>query len=177
MKSLRYALLVLPLLASGCILVSGQFLVNFDLGTIQVNSPTDVVGRDVDLNDIGDYNDHKDELKGLADVAVLGMITNQGTEAIDVDIWMTPDFTSFTDAASVQGTGVRLWGPLHLDPGESRRVDWDTSAGLFDPLGKTTLLGEVKGDGQFTVYALARSGNYQFSVTEGQVVLVLDAGK
>jgi hypothetical protein len=179
MKTKRlFAALALLVATAGCVLVSGQFLINFDLGTLTVTSPTNVVGRVVDLNTISDYTDHKDNLKGLADVAVLGTIKNNGTEAVDVQIWMTPDAppTLFTLDTDVRANGILLWGPFHLEPGETKHVDWDTSAGLFDPLGKVTLIGEIKGDGVFAVYALGASGTYNFEVTDGQVVLVLNAG-
>jgi hypothetical protein len=176
MKILRPLALVLALSTAGCILVSGQFIVNFDLGTINVTSPTTVQSKQVDLNDIGDYKDHKSDLKGLADLAVLGVLTNNGSEDIDVEVYMTPDLTSYTTDTDVKGNGVLLWGPFHVPAGQSVRVDWDTSAGLFTPLGKTTLIGEIKGDGQFTVYAVGKAGNYSFTVTEGELVLVLDAG-
>jgi hypothetical protein len=177
MKSKRLLVAIaLAGLTAGCIMSSGQFLVNFDLGDITVTSPTNLVGQVVDLNTIDDYNEHKDELKGLADVAILGTIRNNVALPVDVEVWMTPDATTFTTEAEVKQTGVKLWGPFHLDPSQTRSVDWDTSAGLFDPLGKTTLLGEVKGDGVFAVYAIGAAGTYYFTVTDGQVVLVLDGG-
>jgi hypothetical protein len=178
MKTKRlFAALALLVATAGCVLVSGQFIVNFDLGTFDVTSPTNLVSKDVDLNTISDYADHKDNLKGLGDLAILGTITNNGTEEVNVEVWMTPDQTSFTTETEVHTNGgVRLWGPFHLAPGETKKVDWDTSAGLFDALGKVTLIGEIKGDGIFTVYALGAAGTYNFTVTDGQVVLVLNAG-
>lgn len=172
----RIAGLALLVATAGCVLVSGQFLVNFDLGSFSVTSPTDVHSQLVDLNTIGDYNDHKDNLKGLADVAILGSIRNDGAEAVDIEVWMHPDDHPLSDAATVKADGIKLWGPFHLAPGETKKVDWDTSAGLFDPLGKVTLINEIKGDGLFTVYALGAAGTYSFTVTDGQVVLVLNAG-
>jgi hypothetical protein len=176
MKILRWIPAALALMAGGCILTSGQFLVNFDLGTIHVTSPI-VVARAVDLNTIGEYKDHKDDLKGLADLAVLGVIqNNDGSNPIGVEVWITPNSSNYTTEAEVKANGVRLWGPFQLAAGVTKRVDWDTSAGLFDPLGKVTLLNEVKGDGTFTLYAVGTAGTYDFTVTEGSIVLVIDAG-
>jgi hypothetical protein len=177
MKTKRFfAALALLVATAGCVLVSGQFLVNFDLGSFSVTSPTDVHSQLVDLNTISDYADHKENLKGLGDLAILGTIKNDGAEAVDIEIWMRPDKQPYTLASEVKANAVKLWGPFHLEQGETKHVDWDTSAGLFDPLGKVTLIGEIKGDGIFTVYALGAAGTYSFTVTDGQVVLVLNAG-
>lgn len=177
MKTKRlFAALGLVVATAGCVLVSGQFLVNFDLGSFSVTSPTDVHSQLVDLNTISDYADHKDNLKGLGDLAILGTIKNDGAEAVDIEVWIHPADHPLSDAATVKADALKLWGPLHLEPGETKHIDWDTSAVLFDTFGKVTLIGEIKGDGIFTVYALGAAGTYSFTVTDGQVVLVLNAG-
>lgn len=177
MRVPRWIFLALALSASGCVLISGQFLIRFDLGTLHILSPTNVVGKDVDLNTIEDYSDHKDDLKGLADLAVLGVITNnRPSEAVSVELWITPALSTYTTEAQVKANGVRLWGPLSVASGASKRILWDTSAGLFDPVGRTALLSEVKGDGTFTVYVVGVSGLYDFTLSDGQIALVLDVG-
>ena len=55
----------------------------------------------VDLNSISDYEDHKDKLKGVLDLAVLGEFVHVGGSAVQVDVWMTPGPTNYTTAAAV----------------------------------------------------------------------------
>jgi len=177
--AIAVTLLALPL-AAGCILTSGQFLVNFDLtDPLLVASPIQIARVDVDLNTIGAYNDHKEDLSDLVDLALVGEITNNSASvAVDVEFWMTPATTTHLSAAAVRGdpAAVPLWGPFALAPSETRRIGWDQSAGLFR--GRAELLAQVKGDGQFTLYVLGPQAatQYNFSIAHGVLVLVIDAG-
>ena len=46
---------------------------------------------------------------------------------------MTPDPTAHTDAVAVglDETAVKVWGPLRVAPGETKKIGWDASAALF----------------------------------------------
>jgi len=178
MKNLRWILpcLALVLLAPGCILTSGQILINFDLPDVSATSSTGLIGDQVDLSTNADYKKHKDKLKDIADFAVLGTFHNTGVTDINVEVWMTRDLTVLTTAATVQSSGIKLWGPLHVPAGGSVAIDWDGSAKLFTAAGKTALLEEAKGDGGFTLYALSSGTTYQFNVQDGLLALVIDAG-
>ena len=181
MKSLR---LILPslalaaLTATGCFLISGQFLVKFDLSNVHVLSATQVTGVGIDLNTIDEYSKHKDNLKDLVDVAILGDFTNNGASAIDVEVWMVDEAApTLTTAAAVRSAGVRVWGPFHLNAGATKKITWDESAALFGA-GKAPLLAQIKGDGIFTLYAVGPSTMtlYDFSITNGKLIAVIDAG-
>jgi hypothetical protein len=182
MRNLRWTiptLVLAALLAAGCILVSGQFIVSYDLPTPLTISQTAVNHMDVDLNTESTYKDHKSDLKGLSDVAILGEFTNTGGTPVDVSVWMTPTLTDFetADLVILPGSGaVKVWGPLHLGVGESKKIGWDQSAGLFKT-GKAALVEQIKGDGVFTLYALGASGSYTFHLDHGVLVAVIDAGK
>ena len=56
-------------------------------------------------------------------------------------------------------------------------LGWDESAGLFNKAGKDLLISEVKGDGQFTLYTTGSTGTFNIQIEDGELVLVLDAGK
>ena len=179
MKNMRWltAALLLGIAAAGCVLVSGQFLIDFKLQNFDVSTSTVVTREDVDLTTEGDYNDHKNDLKGLADVAVLGKITNTGTSDIGVEVWMTPTSTTYTTPTQVTTNGTKLWGPFNISAGATKQVGWNESAALFSSTGKAVLISEIKGDGQFTIYAIANATTYQFKVENGVLALVLDFGK
>jgi len=181
MKPLKFLVpaLVLALAAAGCILVSGQFLIDFELPNFTAVTDTTVTKQDVDLNDIGDYTDHKAELKSIADIAVLGKLTNNASSPIGVEVWMTPTLTTLADEAAVKAGAIKLWGPLNVaaGPGTSKTIDWNESANLFSATGKTALLNEVMGDGQFTLYAIGSAGTYHITVENGVLALVLEFAK
>lgn len=181
MKSLRVilpSLALAALTATGCFLISGQFFITFDLGNVNVTSSTGVDGAVVDLNDISDYADHKENLKGLADIAILGEFANTGGTAVDIEVWMVDAGGALlTDATAVRSAGVKVWGPFQVAAGATHNITWDESAALFGA-GKADLLTQIKGDGIFTLYALGPVGvtTYTFSVTNGKFIAVIDAG-
>ena len=184
MKNLR---LILPslalaaLTASGCWLVSGQFTVSIDLATpMNVDSGANiVVGAQIDLNTEKDYKDHKSNLKGIVDCALLGKITNTGTGSVNVVVYLTPALTPHTTPAQLtaDATKTQLWGPLALAAGASKVIGWDESAALFTKAGKAALLSEVKGDGAFTIYAVGATAPYKLRLENGVAVIVIDAAK
>jgi hypothetical protein len=179
MKNLRWIVpaLAIALAAPGCVLTSGQFLIDFDLDDFTATTQNTVTRQDVDLNTEEDYNEHKEELETLSDVAVLGTLVNTGDAPIHVEVWMTAVPSTYTTSAEVTENGTKLWGPFQVAANSSKTVGWDESADLFTKLGKELLIQEIKGDGQFTVYAIAAEATYSFEVQNGVLALVLDFAK
>jgi hypothetical protein len=180
MKRIAWILLALGLVATGCILTSGQIQISFDLPGVVASSTTGIVGHEVNLNDESEYKDNKDKLKSLSDFAVLGKFVNNSGSPVDVEVWMTTDASSFTDKTAMEGSSkaLKLWGPFTVPANGTRVVDWNDSAKLFTAAGKAAILSEAKGpeDGDFTLYAVGNAGTYDFSVDNGVLVLVIDAG-
>lgn len=179
MKSLRWIVpaLAIALAAPGCVLTSGQFLIDFELDNFSTTTESAVTREDVDLNTEEDYADHKDELEALADVAVLGTLINNGGTAINAEVWMTAGETAYTTANEVEANATKLWGPFNVAAGASKTVDWDESAALFSTAGKALLINEIKGDGVFTVYMIAAEDTYSFEVQNGVLALVIEFAK
>jgi hypothetical protein len=139
-----------------------------------------LVSEQIDLNTESTYKDHKSDLKDLVDCAFLGTFKNNSTTtALSIEVWMTPGLTSHATEAqlNLDATRVKVWGPLTLAANESKKVGWDESAALFTKAGKAALVTEVKGDGSFTVYAKGTGTSYNFTLTHGVAVVVIDAGK
>jgi hypothetical protein len=170
------------LFGNGCVITSAQILTHFDLPnpfTI-VSSTADHSERiPVDLSTLSEYNDHKDELKGLVDLAILGKFTNVNGPAGGVLVYIVPSLDLPSGGAPAVPAGATLlWGPGTIGAtGSSRTFDWNESAGLFNKAGKDLLISEVKGDGQFTLYTTGSAGTFNIRVDEGVLVLVLDAGE
>ena len=183
MKTVRLGFCVTALaglMAAGCMLISGQFLVTFNFADhgydpLTVTSPSTLVGVQVDLNSISEYRDHKSDIKAVADLALVGTFTNLTASPTDIEIWLvgTPSGLLTSDAA-VRASGTRIWGPLHLDANGSHQVGWDASARLFGS--RQALSDQIRGDGQFDLYALG-SGTYSFRIDKGALIAVVNAGK
>jgi hypothetical protein len=165
--------------ATGC-LQSGQFTVSADLpDPLTGSSTTTITPAQIDLNSESVYTDHKDDLQGLVDCAILGEFTNNSAGPMNVTVWMTPSNTNHTTQAQLtaDATKVQLWGPFSLGTGATNvQIKWDDSSGLFDDTGKATLINEVKGDGEFTLYAVGATAPYNITITKGVAVITIDAG-
>jgi hypothetical protein len=173
------AALALAALLGGCFITSGQVSATYSLpNPFTIDSSSDPFERvDVDLNDISAYADHKDKLKGLADVAIIGHFTNVSGPAGGVEVWITPGTTAYTTVSEVRAGAIKLWGPGTIGAtGSTHVVSWSESAKLFDAAGKQMLIDEAKGDGQFTLYTFGSMGTYDIQVDKGFVVLVLTLG-
>jgi hypothetical protein len=175
------ASILLALVASGCLFLSGQFVITYNFkdhgyDPLTVGSATTVVGVPVDLNAVSAYKDHKKELKDVSDLAVVGTVTNLDSSApVDVEIYIvqTPG-TLLTSDSAIRAAGKPVWGPLHLAAGGSKTVGWDDSSRLF--VGRDLLIREIKGDAKFDLYVVG-SGGYHFKVTNGAIIAIIAAGK
>jgi hypothetical protein len=186
-RSIRWAAVGLALAAvlnAGCVLTSAQILAHYDLpNPVIIDSSNGWDKVDVDLNTISDYSKHKDKLKGLSDLAVLGTFSNEinPTPAGTVTVYITAGFTNYGSPAEITANATKLWGPATIGANpsstQSVTIDWNTSAALFNTVGKQTLIDEAKGDGQFTLYTVGSAGpTYQIKIKNGKLVLVLEAG-
>ena len=178
MKTLRNAVPLVALAAlaaAGCFLVSGQFVVSYALPTpLHVTAAATLTGVDVNLNTIGEYSDHKNDLKRVDDLALIGDFKNNAGSAAAVETWIVPAGTLGLTAAQLTAQGSKLWGPLSVGAGATEKVDWNRSAGLF--VGRQSLIDEIKGDGHFSLYVIA-SGAFDLTLSNGAVIAVIGAAK
>jgi hypothetical protein len=178
MRNLRLllpSLALTALTASGCFLVSGQFMVKLELDDLTVASPNSIRGLALDLSTNSTYKDHKDKIKDLADFALLGKVHNNSSSELQLEVYMIANGTSATlTRDQVLSSGIRVWGPMIVPGNGDVAIGWDESAALFTPEGKEALFSEIKGDGQFALYAVGAAANFDF--TSGVVVAVLAAG-
>jgi len=187
MRTLKTLALVLPLTLCGCLLSTGQTTIDYDLGTINVTDSDNLAAVQVDLSTNADYEEHKDDLEGVTDLALLGQVTNNlsatsrhgvlggGDPTLNVEAWITQDETNYTSEAQVRANAIKLWGPLVVAPGATVQIDWNESSELFTPWARPLLLGEMKGDGVFTIYLLGTSGFYNFTIENTTLVLTMEA--
>ena len=165
---------VLAALASaGCFLTSGQFVVQYDLPNAIFSSSGTFQGELVDLNTLDEYNDHKQDLARVEEVALVGDVQNLGDTDAQVEAWIVPDATSAP--TGVTPNAIKLWGPFNVPAGTTAHVDWDQSAALF--VGRQVLIDEIKGDGVFGLYLAAPSPQYDISTTNAAFITVFTAAK
>lgn len=171
---------LLGLVASGCLLLSGQFVVSYrfadhGMDPLIVNSAATLTGVPVDLSTNSTYKEHKGDLKDVVDLALVGKLSNTAGSSSNIEVWMVADpGTPYTSDAAVRANGQRVWGPLTLAAGESREIGWNDSAKLFT--GRKLLVDQIRGDGRFDLYAVA-TGGYAYRLDHGVLIAVIAAGK
>ena len=176
MRTLRRSLpvvLLAALAAAGCILTSGQFVAHYDLPDATFNTGGTFQGVLVDLNDLDVYNDHKQDLARVDDLALVGDVTNHGATDAPVEAWIVPAATSAP--TGISPGAIRLWGPFIVPAGTTVKVDWNESAALF--VGRQVLVDEIKGDGVFGLYLAAAGPSYDVSTTNAAFITVFTAKK
>jgi hypothetical protein len=176
MRLLVPAMVLGALALTGCFLTSGQVLVKYDMpNPVHVVNASPATGVYVDLNTISEYQDHKDNVKNISDIALLGTIRNNTANPIQCEVWLVDGPLQVLTPDQVQAQGTRVWGPLAVAGNATTTIDWNESAKLFGA-GKSALLDQVKGDGQFSLYILAPTGTYDFDLEHGVLALVIGAG-
>jgi len=157
------------LTSAGCMLTSGQFVATYDLPDPITVSQNFAANFDVDLNTVSDYKDHKNDIKRVEDVSLVGEFANGSASAAQIDVWLVADPSL---PVGPQPSGVRLWGPLTVAANSTEKVDWNHSAALF--VGRQALIDEVKGDGHFRLY-MSVTGASSCTVTKGSLIVVVGA--
>jgi hypothetical protein len=170
------ALAAAAVLAGGCVLVSGQFVVQYTLGDVTVNSVSNVNGQYVDLTGNSTYNDHKDDIKSLEDIALIGSIHNTGVASSTISVYLVDGNPGAIPASQVITSGTQVWGPLTVAAGATETLDWKSSTKLFGA-GKATLLAHIKSGTNFSLYALSNNSPYSFDITNAVFIAVIGAGK
>jgi hypothetical protein len=141
-------------LSSSCALSSQQ--------RVLVAAPTSTLvffngGRETtilgfDLSAVPEWRDHRASLRDVTELSLMGSFTNPtdslvvAPAPVDVEIWVGANLSSLPGS----GTSTDIWGPLHLVPGETHRVDWDEGVKRFNA-NKDVLGREMMGDGQFSL--------------------------
>ena len=168
------------LVSAGCLLVSGQFVVTYvfkDHGydPLTITSASSVTGVAVNLNTIAAYKEHKQQLKDIVDIALVGDLANlDNLNPVTVEVWMVPHHTDvlYTTDSDVRTYGKLIWGPITVAAGATKHIDWDESAKLA--VGRPLVVYQVQHGGQFDLYALG-SGGYHFQFTNGAFIAVIAA--
>jgi len=155
------------------VLTSGQFVATYNLPDPLSVSSIGFYGTEVDLNTVSDYHDHKDQLKRVEDLSLVGSFTNNNSSTAQIEVWIVPDASKLNlTPQQLAANGTRLWGPLTVAANATEKVDWDRSAALF--VGRQALIDEVKGDGDFAIYVVANV-TFNVTVTKGSLIVVVGA--
>ena len=179
LRMLLPSLALAILTGTGCVLVSGQFLVQFEFGNLSINAPNTsavVNGYYVNLASNGTYNDHKSDIKSLEDLALVGSVHNTGVSSLTLSVYLLDGNAGPLAVSTVTSTGIKVWGPFTVAAGATEKIDWDRSAALFAS-GKVPLFARIKSGVNFTLYGVGSTTPVKFDLNNGVLIAVIGAGK
>jgi len=145
-------------LDSGCSLTSRQVVVvAAPAGEIKFfNGGRVETYFEFDLSTLPEWRDHHADIVRVSDITIMGdflNVTGSGAAPgipIDVTVRVIPIPLPSLDLGST------CWGPLHLEDYATHRVAWAEGERWVQD-GERVLLGEITGDGKFTLFPASSS--------------------
>jgi hypothetical protein len=151
----RYALitfaLLVPTLIAGCILTTGTIVIveNIDSFASTNNAVNKV---EIDLTTNSDYNDHKDQIKSVDAVSIVGWVINRGNAENSGVVWMADSGT----LTNPDTTNAKL---LVVSPsvpaGDSVLINWSDAVSHVQNF--DALKDKIFNDPHFWIYGIASS--------------------
>jgi len=165
MKKTLILLLAVALLTAGC-LVTGNIVIQIDVGDFSL-SPDETFGYEmVNLNDNPDYVEHKDDLNSIDDIGFVCKVHNTGGTTATGKLYISN--TSQTSA--VPNDKILVLDGISVAAGQTKTITLEESYNYLKNFeaARDAILKE-----QFTVYWTA-SGQFTLDVTDMVIVLSIN---
>ncbi len=174
MKKLKFALAALLIIALivGCGIATGSFTFGYEIDDTIESTNATLEYEYIDLTTIEDYNDHKDDLKSLDNVAIVGTILNNGPGAVSGEVWLAYDST-FTDPDTVRYYGTRIFVTTGIPEDILLYINWEDGLGWIEnfPEVQTAVLDSaylvIYGLGDADIFDVELDIDIIFTVTAG----------
>lgn len=141
---------ILPLLVivlvSGCWLVSGTWVIIYDVDNADIFATEHFYKFTVDLTKETIWQDHKDDLDNIEDIAFTFKLINQGADTATAQVYVSPD-----DTLTVMGSATIILDGINVPGNDSLLVDM---AHYYDLLQNFETLRDLVKTGVFTAYAI-----------------------
>jgi len=171
-KRIALTALLIASLIIGCGIATGTFTFGYELnGTIE-SSNASLEFEYVDLTTIDDYNDHKDNLKSVDNIAVVGSIINDGVAAVSGEIWLVDNDTTYTDPDTVKHYGTRIFVSPVIPAGDTLDIDWSDGLSYIENFSAVQTAVEL---GQFVLYGLGDSDAFEVTM-DIDIIFTITAG-
>lgn len=161
-------LIILAIFVSGCLLVSGTFVVVDDF---EFTTNTNFYYYFADITDEDEWEDHKDDIDQIDLVGFEMTLINDGGTAITFEAFIDlSDQPIYSTYAQVNDNTTLIFGPLVVPPG-GITVSY---GGSFAYLKNVEILKELVKSGAFHFYGTS-SGGESFTVEKGKVIITFTA--
>lgn len=166
---------ILPLLVivlvSGCWLVSGTWVIIYDVDNADIFATQHFYKFTVDLTKESIWEDHKDDIDDIEDISFTFKLINHGTSAATGQVYVSSNST-LSDTSAVKDSATIILDGISLPAGDSLHV---TMAHYYDLLQNFETLRDLVKTGVFTAYAIVPNTlNVKFR--DVVVVITISAG-
>lgn len=167
------------LLLAGCSLVSVTLLIELDVEGTHRSTSSNIAVIAVDLTDDPDFEDNKDKIQSVDEVGFVFRATNNIAQAATGEIWLSLVEIPNATPESVRSGGAarRVLSGLVLPPAPGAiDIRYEESLNLQDEANRAFLHDAVEG-GRFYLYGIADTSNFDLTIDQLTVVVVLTAGE
>lgn len=156
-----------------CGIATGSFTIGYELDGPIESTDADLDREVIDLTTISDYNDHKDEIKSVDNIAVVGTAYNYGNTPVSGEVWLVdfPD-SNYTDPDTVRYYGTRIFVSPVIQPGEELVIDWANGLDYIENFSDVQAAVEL---GQFVLYGLGDS-QFFYVYFDVSIIITFTAG-
>jgi hypothetical protein len=178
MSKIKYALaaLLAVTIVVACGIATGSFTFGYELGGEIHSTNANLEWKSIDLTTIEDYNDHKDKLKSVDNVAIVGIVRNLGNTAVSGEVWLAYDST-YADYGNnspdtVRTYATRIFVSPVISPGDSLIIDWEDGLSYIENFAEVQTAVEL---GQFVLYGLGDSQFFDVYI-DVDIIFTITAG-
>ena len=154
--------------------ITGTFTITYDIDDI-ISSDSNIGGYLLDLNDEEDYEEHRDDIKSIDQVNIIGWIKNRSSVPVAGEIWVDLNDSLFTPDAVRDSATLVFATPIPIPgPADSIFIDWPD--GLQYMQNMDTLKNYIQNIGYFAMYGLADEAPFDIEM-DLEVVITITVGR
>ncbi len=169
-KTNRKYFWILPLLIivllSGCWIFSGTWVIIYKVDKADIFATEHFYKFTVDLTKKSVWEDHKDDLDNIEDIAITFKLANHGASTATGQVYVSPDST-LSDTSAVKTSATIILDGISVPGNDSLHVKM---ADYYDLLQNFETLRDLVKTGVFTAYAIVPN---TFDVEFRDVVVVI----
>jgi hypothetical protein len=174
----KYLLILTPLLVllgiwiQGCLL-SGTYVITFEVGEEIISTQDEWNWASVDLSDNDTWKNHEEDIKYIDEVGFTFKVQNRSTtDSATGQLYIT-DEPNLTDLDSIRAKATLIVDGILLGPGETRHVLWNES---FDYILNLDVLRAQVESGTFYLYGICRNTPFDVRFYDIVAVITVTAG-
>ncbi|KPL03863.1 MAG: hypothetical protein AMJ90_02840 [candidate division Zixibacteria bacterium SM23_73_2] len=172
----RYLLFLIPLVLlvfwiQGCLL-TGTYVIVYDIDDTIIATEKEFNSASVDLSDNDTWEDHKDDVKYVDEVGFTFKVINNSDKSATGQLYIT-DNDSLTTVEQVRDSATLIVEGILVGPGGTRHVTWNESMKYIKNL---KVLKDQVESGEFHLYGICKEDEFKVEFRDIVAVITVTAG-